>query len=198
MRGLARAITLCLVFVLTTAEANEDEDFGVAPTGQLRLRALSAPTPREVPGAKTLRTDELRRLLAQDPGARPLLFDVLGGPSHDSLPGAIWLPGAGRGESLGDALQTHLARALQAATRGEPTRPVVFFCQGPKCWLSYNAALRAVALGYREVLWYRGGIEAWIAAGERLEPLRLAWKPPPGWPATCAGATCASARSAGR
>jgi rhodanese-related sulfurtransferase len=31
--------------------------------------------------------------------------------------------------------------------------------------MSYNAALRAIAAGYSNVLWYRGGIEAWKAAG---------------------------------
>ncbi len=34
-----------------------------------------------------------------------------------------------------------------------------------ECWVSYNAALRAINAGYTNVLWYRGGIEAWKAAG---------------------------------
>jgi rhodanese-related sulfurtransferase len=41
----------------------------------------------------------------------------------------------------------------------------VFFCSGVRCWLSYNAALRAVRGGYANVYWYRGGIDAWRAAG---------------------------------
>jgi rhodanese-related sulfurtransferase len=43
--------------------------------------------------------------------------------------------------------------------------PVVFFCTGWDCWLSRNAALRAVELGYRSVYWYRGGFASWRAAG---------------------------------
>ena len=31
--------------------------------------------------------------------------------------------------------------------------------------MSYNASLRAINLGYTNVLWYRGGIEAWKQAG---------------------------------
>ena len=31
--------------------------------------------------------------------------------------------------------------------------------------LAYNASLRAVKLGYSNVLWYRGGHEAWRLAG---------------------------------
>jgi len=172
-------VTLLLAAVIAaTAHAGEDADFGVAPVATLRLDELSAPTPREVPGAKTVRTAELRSLMRHEPAAQPLLFDVLGGEAHESLPGAIWLPGAGRGSSLDDAVQAQLAKVLETATRGDRARAVVFFCQGPNCWLSYNAALRAVALGYREVHWYRGGIEAWLAAGGKLAPLRVAWRKP--------------------
>ncbi|MND08271.1 hypothetical protein D3C83_307850 [compost metagenome] len=40
----------------------------------------------------------------------------------------------------------------------------MFFCVDTECWLSYNAALRAIRLGYSNVMWYRGGISAWSAA----------------------------------
>ena len=60
------------------------------------------------------------------------------------------------------------AVALQAAAKGDTGAPLVFFCAGPRCWLSYNAALRAARLGYGNVLWYRGGIEAWGAGGGAL------------------------------
>lgn len=168
-----------LVAGAAVARASEDQDFGVAATTDLRLANVHAPTPREIPGAQVIRTDALRQRLRAPEDARPLLFDVLGGVAHDSLPGAIWLPGAGRGESYTDAIQAQLARVLKTASRGDAGRPLVFFCQGPECWLSYNAALRAVALGYREVYWYRGGIEAWLAAKEPLAPLRFSWRKPP-------------------
>ena len=32
------------------------------------------------------------------------------------------------------------------------------------------------ALGHEAVFWYRGGIEAWIAAGGDLTPLKLTWR----------------------
>ncbi len=172
------ALLLAVALFPVPALADEDADFGIAPVAALRLEDLSAPTPREIPGARTLRTAELREWMKRPPGEQPLIFDVLGGEVHDSLPGAFWLPGAGRGESYDDAVQRQLGQTLAAATRGDRGRALVFFCQGPKCWLSYNAALRAVALGYREVCWYRGGIEAWLAAGGKLAPLRAAWRNP--------------------
>jgi len=178
MRNIARWILACALLAGSTAGADEGADYGVAPVATLRSADLSAPTPRDVPGANTIRTAELRERLRAADAARPLLFDVLGGEQHDSLPGAIWLPGAGRGNGFDDAVQAQLARLLQAATKGDAGRAMVFFCQGTACWLSYNAALRAVALGYREVYWYRGGIEAWLAAGGQLAPLRFSWRKP--------------------
>jgi PQQ-dependent catabolism-associated CXXCW motif protein len=76
-------------------------------------------------------------------------------------------------------VQARLAQTLKAMTKGDRKRPLVFLCQGPQCWLSYNAALRAVRLGYETVYWYRGGIEAWIAAGGDLAPMKLTWRNPP-------------------
>ena len=106
------------------------------------------------------------------------MFDVVGGTGHDTIPGAFWLPGAGRGDSLSDPVQAQLARTLEALAGGDRARRMVFFCIGVRCWLSYNAALRAAALGYREVYWYRGGINAWIDAGGDLAPARFKWPGP--------------------
>jgi rhodanese-related sulfurtransferase len=47
----------------------------------------------------------------------------------------------------------------------EKSAPVVFYCVGSQSWHSVNAAMRAVRAGYTNVMWYRGGIQAWQAAG---------------------------------
>jgi rhodanese-related sulfurtransferase len=39
---------------------------------------------------------------------------------------------------------------------------VVFYCNGPKCKRSDHAVAIAVACGYKEVFWFRGGIEEWL------------------------------------
>ena len=169
---------LAAALVSTPALADEDADYGVAPVETLRLSDYSAPTPGEVRGAKRLGTAQLREWLRGATLPPPLLFDVLGGDAHELLPGAIWLPGAGQGQSFQDTVQEQLAKTLRAATKDDRGRRLVFFCQGPRCWLSYNAALRAVALGYEHVYWYRGGIEAWLANGGTLAPLRLTWRKP--------------------
>jgi PQQ-dependent catabolism-associated CXXCW motif protein len=53
---------------------------------------------------------------------------------------------------------------LNQVTGGNKDVPLVFYCLNVYCWMSYNAALRAINLGYTRVLWYRGGIEAWQQA----------------------------------
>ncbi len=157
--------------------AGEMEDFGVRSATELRIADHSSPTPLEIPGGRLIGTQALRDLVMKaEPNMRPVLVDVLGGSGHASLPGTVWLGDAGRGTSFEDATQRRLAEALQALTGGERARPLVFFCQGPRCWLSYNAALRAIRLGYRGVYWYRGGIEAWLATGGILLPPRITWE----------------------
>jgi len=146
-------------------ELDEDRDWGVAPTSQLRQLPYSAPTPRMAPGVATIATQGLQALLEGEPARAPVLIDVASGDGHRTLPGAYWLPGAGRGANFIDELQSSLAALLEKLTDGDKQRPVVFFCVNTQCWLSYNAALRAAAAGYAKVYWYRGGIEAWRAAG---------------------------------
>lgn len=161
----------CVVALAARAQGND-----VAPTAQLRLGNYSAPTPSSIPAARVIDTAELRKLMQAPAARQPLLFDVRG-ERLESLPGAIWLPGAGRGSSFEDGIQARLSSVLRETTRGDPARTLVFFCAGPRCWLSYNAALRAVRLGYRDVRWYREGIEVWGEGGGALAQPRVTWRP---------------------
>ncbi len=79
------------------------------------------------------------------------------------------MPGAGDPGTFRDRLQRRLSSVLSQLTSQDTDRALVFLCQGAKCWESYNAALRAMQLGYRNVLWYRGGLSAWIAAKQQLQ-----------------------------
>lgn len=145
------------------AFADEDRDWGIASTHQLRRPPYTAPTPNEIPGGRVVKTLELKAMLGN--GAPPLLIDVASGEGHVSIAGALWLPGTGHGTNFVDPLQALLAERLGRLSGGDKARALVFFCVSSQCWLSYNAALRAIALGYRRVVWYRGGLEAWRAAG---------------------------------
>jgi PQQ-dependent catabolism-associated CXXCW motif protein len=177
-----RDFAVCLVLALVGCAApswrdvnltaptydNETQDFGVRPTTIIRTGDFEAPTPTEIVGAKTITTPQLRAMMLANP---PLLLDVVGGAQTVSLPGAIWLRGAGLGNSLHDQLQERLGIRLAELAGGDKARAIVFFCLSKTCWLSHNAAVRAVALGYSNVYWYRGGRSAWNAAGLTMEPV---------------------------
>lgn len=139
--------------------ADEARDWGVAPRKQPRTDRYHAPTPTELPGAKTIRAMELRAMQSQSPA--PVLIDVLGGNGHRTIRGAYWLNGAGLGT---DTATERLRLDLEKLTGGRKAAPIVFFCLNSECWLSYNAGLRAIELGYTNVHWFRGGTVAWERA----------------------------------
>ena len=116
---------------------------------------------RGIPGGTLITTPEVLELLKSRRGD-VLVFDVMGGPRY--LPGAISLVPASQGGNFEDQVQKDLKKYLERLTEGVRDRPMVFYCLNRECWMSYNAALRAIRLGYRNVLWYRGGLEAWKAA----------------------------------
>ena len=150
----------------SAAAAAERQDFGVAATDRLHTGPLHGPTPSSIPGAQLITTQGLVELLKIAAG-RVLVFDVLG--SNERLPGALNAVPAHQPGTFDDAVQREFGQYLQQVTQGQKDRPMVFYCQSTQCWMSYNAALRASRMGYSQVLWYRGGIESWKAAGQRVQ-----------------------------
>lgn len=146
----------------SAAFADEDADWGIAPPPGLRGSNYHGRTPTTIPGARVITTMELKAMLEQEP--RPFLVDVLSGPAHRTLPGALWLHNGGLGD-FDAAEEKRYLDTIALAAGYEKNRHLVFFCSSAQCWLSYNAALRAARAGYTNVYWYRGGIEAWRAAG---------------------------------
>ncbi len=86
---------------------------------------------------------------------------------HDSIPHAHWLPNTGFG-ALAPQTEAYFRQGLAAATGGRLDAPLVLFCQR-NCWMSWNAAKRALTLGYRDVRWYPDGTDGWGEAGLPLE-----------------------------
>ncbi|MBB6063906.1 rhodanese-like domain-containing protein [Pseudoxanthomonas broegbernensis] len=142
---------------------DEAQDFGVPATQKLRPSdQLGGPTPTRIPGGRVIATQQLVQLLQAKQGA-PMLLHAYHSMEH--LPGAIAVVPAAQGGSFDDEVQRGFGQYLQQATNGDVSRMLVFYCGGPQCWGSYNASLRAIHLGYRNVHWYRGGVQAWRQAG---------------------------------
>lgn len=148
--------------------ATEGQDFGIRPTAELHTGPAHGPTPTLVPGARTIDTLGLASLMMQPTGP-VVVLDALGGPQR--LPNALPFVWATQGQSFDDEVQQRLGAFIQQATNGARDVPIVTYCLNPQCWMSYNVALRLVRLGYRNVLWYRGGIESWQRAGLPLQPM---------------------------
>lgn len=91
-------------------------------------------------------------------------------PSHRSIEGAIWLPNVGYG-ALSDEMDAHFRDALKTLSKGKSDAPLVFFCL-KDCWMSWNAAKRAIEYGYTNVMWYRDGADGWQELGYPLVELK--------------------------
>jgi PQQ-dependent catabolism-associated CXXCW motif protein len=137
-----------------------------------------APTPTTLKGARVLTTEEAAAIwragdaafidvLPQAPRPKNLAPEVVwrDKPRSD-IPGSLWLPDTGYGE-LAPVMLDYFRRGLDKALGGRP-RPLVFYCLAD-CWMSWNAAKRALALGYANVAWYPGGSDGWAAAGLPVE-----------------------------
>lgn len=144
----------------------ERQDFGVSPTKELHTGSMHGPTPASIPGGQVITTKGLVALLANQQ-VKALVFDVLGGP--EVIPGALAASPAAQPGTFSDRTQQEFGRFLQQMTQGNKEIPLVLYCQSTQCWMSYNAALRAINMGFKNVLWYRGGIEAWKAGGQQVQ-----------------------------
>lgn len=145
----------------------------------------AAPVPQTLAGAMVVDTATAARLHRE---GRAVFIDVMPrdvrppelpegtiwrDKPRDSIPGAIWLPNTGF-QSLSPEEEAYLRTGLEHATRGDKDQPVVIFCRAD-CWMSWNVARRAVAMGYTQVIWYPDGPEGWVTQPdspplERVEP----------------------------
>jgi len=156
--------------------ADESTAFeGVQPSTEL-VKNVDGPTPTTIPGGKVLTTLQLyeglaRGTLGKDPSTPtpPVMVDAWSDPHHMTIPTSTLIPEAGKvTDSKPDKAREQLWTALNKASGGNFEKPLVFFSSGVKNWEGYNAALRAIDMGYSRVYWYRGGIASWKAAGQPL------------------------------
>lgn len=167
--GAIRWLALGLLFIGSlAADAQPSEPEGY------RLDDYRAPTPKTIAGGIVLDTEGARALWTS---GEAVWIDVLPAPRrpanlpasalwmplpHRDIPGSLWLPDIGRG-ALSPELEGYFRDHLEAATKGHRDAPVVFYCLAD-CWMSWNAAKRAITWGYARVYWYRDGTDGWEAA----------------------------------
>jgi PQQ-dependent catabolism-associated CXXCW motif protein len=145
-----------------------------------------APVPDRLPGGKTIDTPRAAALLeagdavfvdVMPTSPKPPDRDTWKPPTRRSLPDAHWLPNVGRG-ALPAATDSYYRTQLRRLTGGDKSRPLVVFCKR-NCWMSWNAAKRALAYGYDEVYWYPGGTTAWREADRPIRQVAPEGRIPP-------------------
>jgi PQQ-dependent catabolism-associated CXXCW motif protein len=179
----AAAAVIGLVILGSGVDAAEpDDDFDVPEPPGYRTQDYRAPVPRRLAGARVVSTADAAALWRQG-GA--VFIDVLPQPPRPrnlpagtiwreaprfAIPGSLWLPDTGYGE-LAPVTERYFAAGLARASGGDLRKPLVFYCL-KDCWMSWNAAKRALAMGYSDITWYPDGTDGWQAAGLPLAEIK--------------------------
>jgi PQQ-dependent catabolism-associated CXXCW motif protein len=150
------------------------QDGGVPEPEGYRSDNYRAPVPATLSGGKVLTTAEANAIWR---AGAAVFIDVLPRPPKPpnlpagtvwrdkprlNIPGSVWLPDTGYG-TLAAATEEYLRQGLARASGGDKTRLLVLYCQA-NCWMSWNAAKRALSFGYSNVAWYPDGTDGWQAA----------------------------------
>ena len=173
MSKLARLIAATLVFTFALALPAHPQENAPEPEGY-RADNYRAPVPATLAGARVLATGEAEAIWRAGAG---VFIDVLPhAPKPQNLPagtiwrekprlnipGSIWLPDTGYG-TLAAATEAYLRHGLARASGGNSATLLVIYCL-TDCWMSWNAAKRALSYGYRNVAWYPEGTDGWQRA----------------------------------
>jgi PQQ-dependent catabolism-associated CXXCW motif protein len=166
---------MCLALTFWSPQALSGE---VAEPATYRMEEYRAPVPATLKGAKVVTTDQVQAMIEEKSA---ILIDVMphtpkpaqlpaGTIWRDkvrkNIPGSVWLPNTGYG-ALSAETSAYFENALRSETRANPLKAVLFYCM-TDCWMSWNAAKRAIALGYKNVVWYPLGADGWEKAGHEL------------------------------
>ncbi len=171
--GAALALLLATGSLIAKTNAPPPEPAGY------RMDAYRAPVPATLKGATVI--DTARAFALWKAGAAVFIDALPHAPKPDGLPenvvwreqprfdipGGVWLPDTGFG-AISDASQRYFELGLAKASGSDRNKPLVFYCLA-NCWMSWNAAKRAIALGYAHVSWYPEGTDGWAAAKHPLE-----------------------------
>jgi PQQ-dependent catabolism-associated CXXCW motif protein len=175
-RQLACVLVATLVLAGATLSAGEP----VPPeSDSYRYDNYRSATPATLAGARVVTTAEAEAIWRSKDAA---FIDVLPHASRPpnlpaetlwrdkprlNIPGSYWLPDTGYGE-LAQTTEAYLRGGLQRITGDDRAKALVIYCLRD-CWMSWNAAKRALSMGYTTVIWYPEGTDGWEEAGLPLE-----------------------------
>lgn len=107
-------------------------------------------------------------VMPRAPRPQGLPADVIWRPKkRKNIPGSAWLVNVGYG-ALRPEIENYFRENLERLTKRDYTKPMVFYCLA-NCWMSWNAARRALDYGYASVYWYPDGTDGWRQNGGNLQ-----------------------------
>jgi PQQ-dependent catabolism-associated CXXCW motif protein len=145
-----------------------------------RTDGYRMPVPRTLKGATVIDADAAEKLIKNNAAVfidvyprAPKPPNLPAGtiwrdPPHASIPGAHWLPNVGYGV-LSPDFESYFRTRLEKLTGNDKAKPIVVFCL-KDCWMSWNAAKRALSWGYTSVTWFPEGTDGWQDIGNDLTP----------------------------
>lgn len=166
------------------AQEHSTKPVEVAEPDGYRMTDYRSPVPKTLKGARVV-SSEQADALRKDGGA--IFIDVYPQapkppglpanaiwrtPKHNSIGGAVWLPNVGYGK-LAEAPEAYFKSNLERLTGGNKEATLVFFCLRD-CWMSWNAAKRALSWGYANVVWFPDGTDGWQELGHDLADVKPA------------------------
>jgi PQQ-dependent catabolism-associated CXXCW motif protein len=147
-----------------------------------RMDDYRAPVPDTLRGAKVVATAEAEELWRKKEAVFLDVMPYTPKPANlpagtiwrdkvrDDIPGSLWLANVGYG-ALSPETEAYFRHALEKVTGNDKSRPILFYCM-TGCWMSWNAAKRAVEWGYGSVIWYPLGADGWGKEGLPLKENR--------------------------
>ncbi|RUU28662.1 PQQ-dependent catabolism-associated CXXCW motif protein [Mesorhizobium sp. M6A.T.Ce.TU.016.01.1.1] len=151
----------------------------IAEPGGYRMDEYRAPVPQTLQGASVVTTAEAEALWREK---KAVFFDVMPNTPKPAnlpagtiwreairkdIPGSIWLANVGYG-AISEETASYFRQGLAAEAGADKSRALLFYCM-TNCWMSWNAAKRAVEWGYSSVIWYPLGADGWERANLPLE-----------------------------
>lgn len=146
----------------------------VAEPETYRAEDYRAPTPPTLRGARILTTTEAEAIWREKRG---VFIDVMPRPPKPAnlppetvwrdkprrnIPGSLWLVDTGYGKLAPDT-DAYFRDGLARASAGKADALLVVYCQA-NCWMSWNAAKRALSYGYSNIAWFPQGTDGWEQA----------------------------------
>lgn len=179
---LAASSLFCGLSILPVDFALAEDVSGPSPVGPpppepdtYRTDKYRSPVPLTLKGATVLSSDQAMKVWSE---GHAIFIDVYPHPpkpaglppgtiwretTHMTVENAVWLPNVGYG-ALSPMYETYFKRNLEKLTGGDEAKPLVFFCLR-NCWMSWNAAKRALSFGYTNVSWFPAGTDGWQEIG---------------------------------